>query len=238
MNILQAPMVMHKVNSYEAIGMVSSLHFSKLRGEPWTNHHTTEKINENVQRGLGWFAWTVTGLVGKCAADSANPLSPVKSFRACNSFKPAHSDSMNSAGIGLIPEDNWDAIVHKKRRSSSVRIASKRRLGFFIRYGCEEAWRSIFRTWRYRLWALVLWATLETRDQYQSACPYTKSPSASYVLAYLHAKKMANPDVQEIHCRTPFGTGSSMALPQTILDHERIFWFGDLNYRINLWKYT
>ena len=29
------------------------------------------------------------------------------------------------------------------------------------------------------------------RDQYQSACPYTKHPSASYAVTYLQAKKMA-----------------------------------------------
>lgn len=43
-----------------------------------------------------------------------------------------------------------------------------------------------------------------------------------------------NTDVQEIHRRTRFGTSLSTGLPQTILDHERIFWLGDLNYRINL----
>jgi hypothetical protein len=41
-----------------------------------------------------------------------------------------------------------------------------------------------------------------------------------------------NTDVREIHHRTHFHSG--IGLPRKILDHERIIWFGDLNYRINL----
>jgi len=43
-----------------------------------------------------------------------------------------------------------------------------------------------------------------------------------------------NADVQEIHRRTIFHPVSRVSTPKTIYDHERIFWLGDLNYRINL----
>lgn len=43
-----------------------------------------------------------------------------------------------------------------------------------------------------------------------------------------------NADVQEIHRRTLFRSDSGLGRPKTIFDHERIFWLGDLNYRINL----
>lgn len=43
-----------------------------------------------------------------------------------------------------------------------------------------------------------------------------------------------NADVQEIHRRTLFRSDSGLGHPKTIFDHERIFWLGDLNYRINL----
>nr|GMC52518.1 type IV inositol polyphosphate 5-phosphatase 3-like isoform X2 [Ipomoea batatas]GMC56458.1 type IV inositol polyphosphate 5-phosphatase 3-like isoform X2 [Ipomoea batatas] len=43
-----------------------------------------------------------------------------------------------------------------------------------------------------------------------------------------------NADVREIHRRTHFNTYSSIRLPKSINDHEKIIWLGDLNYRINL----
>ncbi|CAK7346727.1 unnamed protein product [Dovyalis caffra] len=43
-----------------------------------------------------------------------------------------------------------------------------------------------------------------------------------------------NADVREIHRRTQFRPFPSVGLPKSIYDHERIFWLGDLNYRINL----
>ncbi|KQK03056.1 type I inositol polyphosphate 5-phosphatase 1 [Brachypodium distachyon] len=46
-----------------------------------------------------------------------------------------------------------------------------------------------------------------------------------------------NTDVHEIHRRTRFSAASNAAgleLPREIHDHERIFWLGDLNYRIEV----
>ncbi|XP_078438936.1 type I inositol polyphosphate 5-phosphatase 1-like [Wolffia australiana] len=41
-------------------------------------------------------------------------------------------------------------------------------------------------------------------------------------------------DIEEICRKTCFHSDHSNSLPRTIYDHERIIWFGDLNYRINL----
>uniref|UniRef100_A0ACD5VPN5 Uncharacterized protein n=1 Tax=Avena sativa TaxID=4498 RepID=A0ACD5VPN5_AVESA len=43
-----------------------------------------------------------------------------------------------------------------------------------------------------------------------------------------------NADVQEIHRRTRFAGPGGLELPRDIYDHQRIFWFGDLNYRIEV----
>ncbi|XP_065857335.1 type IV inositol polyphosphate 5-phosphatase 9 [Euphorbia lathyris] len=47
-------------------------------------------------------------------------------------------------------------------------------------------------------------------------------------------EKHRNSDVAEILSRTSFPRGPSLDLPETILDHERVILFGDLNYRISL----
>lgn len=43
-----------------------------------------------------------------------------------------------------------------------------------------------------------------------------------------------NADVEEILRRTVFNPLPGLSTPKGILGHERIIWFGDLNYRINL----
>eukprot|EP01018_Ginkgo_biloba_P024282 Gb_26825 [translate_table: standard] len=43
-----------------------------------------------------------------------------------------------------------------------------------------------------------------------------------------------NSDVLEILRRTHFPTVTGVDLPQTILEHDRVIWFGDLNYRLNM----
>lgn len=43
-----------------------------------------------------------------------------------------------------------------------------------------------------------------------------------------------NSDVLEILRRTHFPPVAGVELPQTILEHDRVIWFGDLNYRLNL----
>ncbi|KAM0891039.1 hypothetical protein ACQ4PT_026655 [Festuca glaucescens] len=43
-----------------------------------------------------------------------------------------------------------------------------------------------------------------------------------------------NADVQEIHRQTRFARPGWLELPRDIYDHERIFWLGDLNYRIDV----
>uniref|UniRef100_A0A0E0L514 Inositol polyphosphate-related phosphatase domain-containing protein n=1 Tax=Oryza punctata TaxID=4537 RepID=A0A0E0L514_ORYPU len=43
-----------------------------------------------------------------------------------------------------------------------------------------------------------------------------------------------NADVEDILRRTVFNPLPGLSMPKGILDHERIIWFGDLNYRINL----
>ncbi|KAK4260272.1 hypothetical protein QN277_003412 [Acacia crassicarpa] len=49
------------------------------------------------------------------------------------------------------------------------------------------------------------------------------------------AEYRRNSDVHEILRRTRFSSVLDTDQPQTISSHDQIFWFGDLNYRINMW---
>ncbi|XP_062114621.1 type IV inositol polyphosphate 5-phosphatase 9 [Humulus lupulus] len=47
-------------------------------------------------------------------------------------------------------------------------------------------------------------------------------------------EKYRNSNVTEVLSRTTFPRGALLDLPQKILDHDRVIWLGDLNYRISL----
>ncbi|KAG8498733.1 hypothetical protein CXB51_005096 [Gossypium anomalum] len=47
-------------------------------------------------------------------------------------------------------------------------------------------------------------------------------------------EKLRNSNVSEIFSRTSFPRGPSLDLPRKILDHDRVIFLGDLNYRISL----
>ncbi|XP_030508293.2 type IV inositol polyphosphate 5-phosphatase 9 [Cannabis sativa] len=47
-------------------------------------------------------------------------------------------------------------------------------------------------------------------------------------------EKYRNSNVSEVLSRTTFPRGPLLDLPQKILDHDRVIWLGDLNYRISL----
>ncbi|CAL9248985.1 unnamed protein product [Arabidopsis halleri] len=47
-------------------------------------------------------------------------------------------------------------------------------------------------------------------------------------------ERQRNSDVSEILARSSFPRGSSLDLPKKILDHDRVIFLGDLNYRISL----
>ncbi|XAR72389.1 Inositol-polyphosphate 5-phosphatase [Bertholletia excelsa] len=51
-------------------------------------------------------------------------------------------------------------------------------------------------------------------------------------------EKHRNADATEILSRTRFPQGRSHGLPRKILDHDRVIWLGDLNYRIHLAEAT
>ncbi|CAI9096883.1 OLC1v1033126C1 [Oldenlandia corymbosa var. corymbosa] len=51
-------------------------------------------------------------------------------------------------------------------------------------------------------------------------------------------EKYRNSNAAEILSRTIFPKGPSLDLPRKILDHDRVVWLGDLNYRISLPEYA
>ncbi|KAK2410201.1 type IV inositol polyphosphate 5-phosphatase [Trifolium repens] len=86
---------------------------------------------------------------------------------------------------------------------------------------------------------LVLWDTWETRGLLQLACLFFSHVCALFRSHLASGQKdgaeqRRNSDVHEILQRTRFSSAFDIDQPQTISLHDQIFWFGDLNYRINM----
>ncbi|KAL5173539.1 Type IV inositol polyphosphate 5-phosphatase 3 [Glycine soja] len=184
-----------------------------------------------------------------------------KSFKTYNSFKSI-MDEM--PGIVSLPEIDLEALIKRKRRSSYVRIVSKQMVGIFITIWVRRSLRKQIQNLKVstvgvgvmgyignkRLFAMrrygggMLYAALPLHMQ--RGCFQIRTHDQQVTKAQLYRCTRARPrekegdelkrnaDVYEILRRTHFHSLSYVGLPKNILDHERIIWFGDLNYRINL----
>ncbi|KAF7812461.1 type IV inositol polyphosphate 5-phosphatase 3 [Senna tora] len=134
-----------------------------------------------------------------------------KSFKTYNSFKSTMKEV--PLRIALLSEIDLEALMKRKRRSSYVRIVSKQMVGIFI----------------------TIWVRRSLRKHIQNLKVSTVGVG---VMGYIGEKEAdelkRNADVHEIHRRTQFRSPSEFGPAKSIHDHERIVWFGDLNYRINL----
>ncbi|BAF18071.2 Os05g0535600 [Oryza sativa Japonica Group] len=142
-------------------------------------------------------------------------------LRASTSLKalatPASLKStVNFPNDDLSHQVNSDNGVIKSKRPCFLRIVSKQMVGIY----------------------LSIWVRRDLRKHIQNLRVSTVGVGA---MGYMgnKAKKdgdelKRNADVEEILRRTVFNPLPGLSTPKGILGHERIIWFGDLNYRINL----
>ncbi|XP_054785557.1 type IV inositol polyphosphate 5-phosphatase 3 isoform X2 [Prosopis cineraria] len=172
-----------------------------------------------------------------CSFKSTNSFKALKSFKTYNSFK----STMNEVplGIALLSEVDLEALMKRKRRSSYVRIVSKQMVGLFITVWVHRSLRRHIQNVKVSTVGVGAMGYIGNKGSisvsmsiYQTLFCFTCVHLASGEKEADELKR--NTDVHEIHRRTQFHSRSKIALPKSILDHERIIWFGDLNYRINL----
>ncbi|KAJ6819801.1 type IV inositol polyphosphate 5-phosphatase 3-like isoform X3 [Iris pallida] len=198
----------------------------------------TKTLSSSERLGLVWPEQSLD-LLAKCNVDIPNSFQSVKSFRASRSFKPAHGDFGDSFGIGSIPEFNQDAVSYKRRRSTYVRIVSKQMVGIYLTIWVRRPLRKYVQNVKVSTVGVGIMGYIGNKGSVSVSMSIYQTPFC-FICTHLSSGEKPgdevrrNNDVHEIHRRTGFGTTPSMGLPRTIHDHERIFWLGDLNYRINL----
>ncbi|XP_050214629.1 type IV inositol polyphosphate 5-phosphatase 3 isoform X2 [Mercurialis annua] len=167
-----------------------------------------------------------------------NSFKTSKIFGASNSFKSV-TDDMQS-GLASLAELDLEALMKRKRKSSYVRIISKQMVGVFLSIWVRRSLRKHIQNLKVSTVGVGVMGYIGNKGAVSVSMSIYQTPFC-FICSHLTSGEKEgdelkrNCNVQEIHRRTQFHTLSGIGLPKGILDHERIIWLGDLNYRINLW---
>ncbi|KAI4369954.1 hypothetical protein MLD38_018345 [Melastoma candidum] len=127
----------------------------------------------------------------------------------------------------------------KKLRPRYVRIVSKQMVGIYISIWVRRRLRRHINNLKVSPVGVGLMGYMGNKGSVSVSMSVFQS-SMCFVCSHLtsgqkdRAGDWRNSDVNEILRRTTFSSIVDPNLPQTISGHDHIFWFGDLNYRLDL----
>ncbi|KAE9621089.1 putative inositol-polyphosphate 5-phosphatase [Lupinus albus] len=167
---------------------------------------------------------------------SVKSFESFKSLKTYNSFKSIMNDML---GMVLLPETDLEALMKRKRRSSYVRIVSKQMVGIFITVWVRRSLRKHIQNVKVSTVGIGIMGYIGNKGSISVSMSIYQTLFC-FICTHLTSgekegdEHKRNSDVKEILRRTHFRSVSYIGLPKRIIDHERIIWFGDLNYRIDL----
>ncbi|XP_028763921.1 type IV inositol polyphosphate 5-phosphatase 3 isoform X2 [Neltuma alba] len=235
---LPSPRIFNKLNclntddSSERADTSSALQTTKL----------TRMLSGSERIGLMW-PEPPLDLLSQRVLERPSSFKSIKSFKASKSFKTYSSfkSTMNEVplGIALLTEVDLEALMKRKRRSSYVRIVSKQMVGLFVTIWVRRSLRKHIQNVKVSTVGVGAMGYIGNKGSISVSMSIYQTLFCFICTHLTSGEKEAdelkrNADVREIHRRTQFHSRSEIALPKSIDDHERIIWFGDLNYRINL----
>ncbi|KAJ8774483.1 hypothetical protein K2173_016929 [Erythroxylum novogranatense] len=130
-------------------------------------------------------------------------------------------------------QDNW------KSRPKYVRIVSKQMVGIYVSVWVRKRLRRHINHLRVYPVGIGLMGYMGNKGSVSVSMSLFQS-RLCFVCSHLTsgqkdgAEQRRNADVYEIIRRTRFSSVLDTDQPQTIPSHDQIFWFGDLNYRLNM----
>ncbi|KOM32484.1 hypothetical protein LR48_Vigan01g204000 [Vigna angularis] len=148
------------------------------------------------------------------------------------------SDEEDDAFLEL-PNDNEDnGIGAVKSHRKYVRIVSKQMVGIYVSIWVQRRLRKHIKNLKVSPVGVGLMGYMGNKGSVSVSMSLFQS-RLCFVCSHLTsgqkdgAEIRRNSDVLEILRRTCFSSAIDTDQPQTIPSHDQIFWFGDLNYRIN-----
>ncbi|KAL8233396.1 hypothetical protein R6Q59_019496 [Mikania micrantha] len=213
-----------------------------------SNSKKLTRILSGTERiGLSW-PEPPLDLLAQCVSlsERPSPLKTVKSFKASKSFRTLASfKSYINVDNRVIPEEafladlNLDSTLYRKRRPPYVRIVSKQMVGVFITIWVRRHLRKHIQNVHVSAVGVGVMGYIGNKGSISVSMSIYQTLFC-FICSHLTSGERdadaikRNADVLEIHKRTRFNSIPNSTLPKRIENHERIIWFGDLNYRLNL----
>ncbi|CAI8604303.1 unnamed protein product [Vicia faba] len=178
-------------------------------------------------------------LLSPTVLERATSLKPIKTFNATKSFRATDSFRSKTDAMDLLAEIDLEALMKRKTRSSYVKIVSKQMVGIYITIWVRRSVRKHIQNLKVSTVGVGVMGYIGNKGSVSVSMSIYQTLFCFVCTHLTSGQKEAdeikrNADVREIHQRTHFYSLSDIGLPKSIFDHERIIWFGDLNYRINL----
>ncbi|PWZ33540.1 Type IV inositol polyphosphate 5-phosphatase 3 [Zea mays] len=179
---------------------------------------------------------------------SSASASASASFRASKSFsRAAYRSSFRGSSrvaadvvddLPMIPDLDLDGALRKKGRSPFVRIVSKQMVGIFLTVWVRRGLRKCVQSLKVSTVGVGAMGYIGNKGAVSVSMSVYQTMFC-FVCSHLAAGEKPgdvhkrNADVHEIRRRTRFAAPGDLQLPRNIHDHDRIFWLGDLNYRLD-----
>ncbi|XP_039846224.1 type IV inositol polyphosphate 5-phosphatase 3-like isoform X3 [Panicum virgatum] len=177
------------------------------------------------------------------AAASSASFKASKSFRAYKSFRGSSRVAADAPAddLPMIPDLDLDLdrALRKKSRSPFVRIVSKQMVGIFLTVWVRRGLRKCVQNLKVSTVGVGAMGYIGNKGAVSVSMSIYQTMFC-FVCSHLAAGEKPgdvhkrNADVQEIHRRTRFPAPGDQQLLRDIHDHDRIFWMGDLNYRLDV----
>ncbi|OIW10316.1 hypothetical protein TanjilG_28067 [Lupinus angustifolius] len=136
-------------------------------------------------------------------------------------------------------DDNHNGLGNMKSHPKYVRIVSKQMVGIYVSIWVQRKLRRHINNLKVSQVGIGLMGYMGNKGSVSVSMSLFQS-RLCFVCCHLTsgqkdgAEQKRNSDVQEIIRRTCFSSIIDKDQPQTIPSHDKIFWFGDLNYRMNM----
>ncbi|KAK3426173.1 hypothetical protein EUGRSUZ_F02685 [Eucalyptus grandis] len=206
------------------------------------NTKLTRMLSGSERIGLIW-PEPPLNLISEGVLERPNSFKSIRSFQVSKSFKTVNSfkSFTNEAplDLSLLAELDIGSLLKRKRQKPYVRIVSKQMVGIFLTIWVRRSLRRHIQNLKVSTVGVGVMGYIGNKGSVSVSMSIYQT-FFCFICTHLTAGEKdgdelkRNADVREIRRRTHFRAVSGIRLPRNILDHEKIIWLGDLNYRINL----
>ncbi|KAI4321386.1 hypothetical protein MLD38_034772 [Melastoma candidum] len=206
------------------------------------NRKLTRMLTGSERIGLSWPEPPLNLISQNKFLGHPQSLKSVRSFQASRSFRKYNSiKSRVNEGppdLAFLTDLDLEMFMVRKVRTPYVRIVSKQMVGIFLTIWVRRSLRRHIQNLKVSTVGVGVMGYIGNKGSISVSMSIYQT-FFCFICAHLTSGEKdgdelkRNADVHEIHRRTIFHPVSSLGLPKGIMDHEKIIWLGDLNYRIN-----